>query len=325
MYKNIIKVFILFFLSFAIFMPIEAEARAFPNPQGYVTDETNTLSSEQEQNLESKLQNFENSTTNEIAILMISSLEGENLEDYANRLFENWGIGQKDKDNGILILVAKEERKIRIEVGYGLEGSVNDAYAGDIIREKMSPEFKQNNFYQGLDNATNALIKRIDANYASENNIQSEDSFSEPEWMKIVFSNVFGNLFICLALLLSFVLPYMGAFLARSKSWWLGGIIGLVSGIIIAGILSLFFAGIIAFFCVLPFILGIWGLLLDYRLSKNFQKLEKQGKPTDFWSTVGGIYTGSNGWSMGRSGSGSSGGGSFGGGSSGGGGASGGW
>lgn len=290
-------------------------AQSYPSPQGYVLDQTNTLSTEQEQNLENILKNFEDKTTNEIAIAILPSLNGESLEDYANKLFENWGIGQKDKDNGILILIIKDERKVRIEVGYGLEGSVNDAFAGDVIRQQITPNFKEEKYYEGLLSATSALITRIDENYSYENdlkkNIATENPFS---WIGQNFESFFFFFFYCAA----FIIPIIGSILGRSKSWWLGGILGLITGIIIAVIAQFTVSSNFLAFAICPLPLMFLGLLLDYILSKNYKKHNNSG-----WNNSNnGFFIGGTDWSSGSS---SSSGGSFGGGSSGGGGASGGW
>src|SRR5690348_9508325 len=101
-------------------------ASSHSKPQGYVSDFAHVLSSDTRQALEAKLSNFERATTNEIAVVTVPSLEGDTEEDYAVRLFKEWGIGKKGKDNGVLILIAPHERRARIEVGYGLEEVLPD-------------------------------------------------------------------------------------------------------------------------------------------------------------------------------------------------------
>src|SRR6185295_16176706 len=109
------------------------------------------------QSLEQQLSEFEHSTSNEIAVVTVPSLEGDTIEDYAVRLFKEWGIGKKGKDNGILILVAPNERKVRMEVGYGLEPQLTDGMAGQIIRENMTPYFRQAQYGQGIIAAIEAI------------------------------------------------------------------------------------------------------------------------------------------------------------------------
>ncbi|OCG00273.1 TPM domain-containing protein [Gilliamella sp. wkB112] len=128
-----------------------------------VVDTTNTLTSTQVLNLELSLIEFEKPRTDgaQIIVLMIAKLENETIEQYAERVFRTWEIGRKGLDNGILLLIAKDDRRMRIEVGYGLEGTITDLLASRIIREQLTPQFKQNNYYQGINNAIIALKKAL--------------------------------------------------------------------------------------------------------------------------------------------------------------------
>lgn len=129
----------------------------YPSPQGYVTDAANILDAQSRQQLESQLSSFEQTTSIEIAAVTVPSLEGETIETYANALFTQWRIGKKGKDNGILILVAPNEHKTRIEVGYGLEDKLPDGLCGQIIRDQMLPAFRQGNYAVGLSQALDAI------------------------------------------------------------------------------------------------------------------------------------------------------------------------
>jgi len=119
-------------------------------PSGWVNDYASILSREEKNKIQSLISEFERKTGNEIVVVVIKSLEGNNLEDFTNRLFEKWGIGKKSIDNGIMVLITMDERKIRIEVGYGLEPIINDGVAGEIIREKIVPFFRQNLYASGI-------------------------------------------------------------------------------------------------------------------------------------------------------------------------------
>lgn len=134
-------------------------------PEGRITDRTGTLTRDQIAALERKLAAFERETTNQIAVLLIPSLEGDSLEDYSIRLAEKWRIGQKGRDNGVILLIVKNDRKLRIEVGYGLEGALPDALAGTIIRNEISPRFREGQFYQGIDAGVNAVIAATKGEY----------------------------------------------------------------------------------------------------------------------------------------------------------------
>jgi uncharacterized protein len=130
----------------------------FPKAQGYVTDEANILDPSKRQTLENQLAAFEQSTTNEIAVATVPSLEGETVDQYTVELFKAWGIGKKGKDNGVLILVAPNERKARIEVGYGLEGQLPDGLCGQIIRDQIVPAFREGNYGVGISDAVDAVL-----------------------------------------------------------------------------------------------------------------------------------------------------------------------
>jgi uncharacterized protein len=132
-----------------ILIPV-ANAIEYPSPVGYVNDFANILSPSDIARLNSELTAIEKNTTVEIAIVTVDSLQGMSVEEYAVKLFEKWGIGKKGKDNGLLILVAKNEREYRIETGYGLEGTINAARAGRIGREILEPNFKKGEYGEGL-------------------------------------------------------------------------------------------------------------------------------------------------------------------------------
>lgn len=269
-------------------------ASEFPQPTGFVNDFAAMLSSSFRQSLEQDLVNFEKETTTEIVVVTINSLEGGSIEDYAVRLFEDWKIGKKEKDNGILILIAKEEREIRIEVGYGLEPIITDGRAGRIIREQMRPAFRKGDYNGGVKAAVEQIKK-----YIRSGQPPSGIEKAQEEARNILPLLIFAF----------FIFIYLASFLGRTKEIWPGGVIGGIFGAVL-GII----AGTILAFITLTIFIALFGLLLDWILSKNYQKLKKTGRPTGFLGSWGGFSSG-----------GSRGFGGFGGGSSGGGGASGGW
>lgn len=129
-----------------------------PPLTGRIVDEASLLTPEQRAELERKLEKIERTTSIQIVIVTIPSLDGEPIEDYSVRLAQQWRIGQKGLDNGVVILVAKAERKVRLEVGYGLESVIPDGLAGRIIREQITPRFRQNDYYGGLNAAVDAIL-----------------------------------------------------------------------------------------------------------------------------------------------------------------------
>lgn len=141
-----------------------------PNPPRLVNDLAGVLSKEQVAILEEKLVALDDSTSNQIAVVILKTLEGYEVQEYANKLFRSWGIGNKKTNNGVLILASIEDRKVWIEVGYGLEGAIPDITASSIYRNEIVPEFKQQNYFRGIDNAINALSKAAVGEYKTKRN-----------------------------------------------------------------------------------------------------------------------------------------------------------
>ncbi|MBI2266324.1 MAG: TPM domain-containing protein [Armatimonadetes bacterium] len=127
-------------------------------PMARVNDFTGTLSPDTRSELEEKLAQFERKTSTQVVVAIVPTLEGLPVEDYSIRLAEKWKVGQAGKGNGVILLVAKAERKVRIEVGYGLEGVLPDSVAGRIIREKIAPSFKEGNYDKGISDGVGAII-----------------------------------------------------------------------------------------------------------------------------------------------------------------------
>jgi len=121
-----------------------------PSPTGYVNDFANVLSADEKVQIERLLDEIEKNTTVEISVVTVQTLDGDSIEDFALRLFEEWGIGKKEKDNGLLLLIAIQERKYRFEVGYGLEGTIPDSVAGRIGRDALVPYFKEGKYGEGI-------------------------------------------------------------------------------------------------------------------------------------------------------------------------------
>jgi len=130
-------------------------------PQGYVNDFAGVLNPSERSTLENVLRDLEQRTGSEVAVVTVQSLEGGEIDDFTNRLFEKWRIGKKGKDNGVLVLAAIQDRKARVEVGYGLESIIPDAEAGRILREQMFPRFKQGQYGDGLRAAVQQVANLI--------------------------------------------------------------------------------------------------------------------------------------------------------------------
>ncbi len=201
---------------------------SLPRPSGYVSDFSGIISAQYKTMLESFISKIERKTTAEIAVVTVKSLDGEPIENYAVRLFERWGIGKKGKDNGILILVAPRERKLRIEVGYGLEGAIPDGLAGEIRDQYLLPYFKIGNYGEGIWNATVAIAAIIGKEYNVD--LLSSEGLDESLYQVRTTSpaaRLLGNILYLLILILIFggrfwFFPLFFG-LSRRRGYWSGG------------------------------------------------------------------------------------------------------
>ena len=262
-----------------------------------VTDLTQTLAPAETAALEAKLADWEARTSNQLAVLVVPTTQPEPIESYALRVAEKWKIGRKSQDNGALFLIAKSDRKMRIEVGYGLEGTLTDVTARRIIAENVAPAFRENRFAAGI----NAGVDRIIA-------VVAEGKPLPPPKTESGRRPGGGFSFDTLLLILFVVVPVVGGVLRRIFGRLLGstvgaGIVGTAAWLFVGSLAMAILAGIVAFVVMIFF--GLSGGM---------------GRGGGGWTSTGG------GWG-GGSGGGSSGGGGFsgGGGSFGGGGASGNW
>lgn len=260
-------------------------------PSGFVNDFANVLTSEQKTRLESVLDSFQKETSNEISIVTIPTLNDEPIEDYANTLFREWGIGSKANNNGVLILAAINDRKLRIEVGYGLEGALPDILTKQIQEQQIIPLFKAGDYAGGLEKGVIAIMQATEGEYIAE---KTEQKKSVP--LELIFWLFFFGAQIIFAIL------------APTKSWWLGGVIGGIGG----GIVGYLFGTLL--FGIIGGLAGVGlGLLVDYLVSKNYKGSGNRSDGPWFFGGGGGSSFGGGGF------------GGFGGGSSGGGGSSSSW
>lgn len=189
------KLFI--FSAFVLF-----SAFTYPDYTGYVNDYAGFLSTETKEKINSLLTEVEKKTSAEIAILTVPDLSSDTIENYAVKVFEQWKIGKKGKDNGILFVIAKEEREVRIEVGYGLESVITDGRAGDIIRKIIIPNFKEGNYEKGIVDAvlivSNDVSQFYNIKIDSISSEQINEIQSRPKWRWIY--NLFYLLLIILVI-----------------------------------------------------------------------------------------------------------------------------
>ncbi len=152
------KKFLFIFFVFATQFVAAQTIQPRPNPPVAVNDFGNMLAPFQVQALEQKVRAYNDSTSSAIVIITVPDLQGYDISELSLKYLRGWGIGTKEKNNGVLILVSKADRKARIETGFGMEGVLPDATSKDIIEERMIPAFKENDYYRGFDNAVDAII-----------------------------------------------------------------------------------------------------------------------------------------------------------------------
>lgn len=158
--RAVLSAFLLLLLMFA------ASAAELPALTGRVVDDAGMIDPETKAALVQKLEDFEKKSSDQIVVATVPSLDGEAIEPYANRLFRAWKLGQAGEDNGILLLVARDDRKMRIEVGYGLEGTLTDLHSKLIIENTMVPAFRAGDFSSGISGAVDDIIMVLEGNGA---------------------------------------------------------------------------------------------------------------------------------------------------------------
>jgi uncharacterized protein len=136
-----------------------------PNPPRLFNDNAGVVAKYDADDLERKLVAFDDSTSNQIAVVIVKTLNDEPIEDVAVNTYRDWGLGTKKNNNGVLLIVAIDDRKVRIEVGYGLEGAIPDITANDIIENDLKPAFRQNNYYSGINKAVDDISKAAAGEY----------------------------------------------------------------------------------------------------------------------------------------------------------------
>jgi len=212
-----------------------------PDLRSRVTDLTNTLSPSQTQQLEQKLAGLESEKGSQLVILIIPTTQPESIEQYAYRVAEQWKIGRKNTDDGVLLLVAKKDRKLRIEVGYGLEGAIPDAIAKRVIAETITPYFKIDDFFGGISAGADQLTKLIQG--------ESLPPPSQQNWEPVGVQDL---LFFLIFIL--FFAPALRSLFGRLiGSGVAGGIAGFLTWSITTALLGSVLAGVAIFLLALLF------------------------------------------------------------------------
>ena len=211
-----------------------------PFLSGHVNDVAGILSASTRSELESVLKAHEDSSSNQVVVLTVPSLEGESLEEYSLKVAETWKLGQKGKDNGVLLLVSRGERKVRIEVGRGLEGDLTDLTCGLIIRHEIVPRFRDGDYDAGVRDGVFAILAAIRGSYAADEGSTAAD-IGARIFAGLIFLVVVG-IFTFIAMisqgfmswfLYVFLLPFWGAFPSA--------ILGLAPGLTLFGMYAIGF------------------------------------------------------------------------------------
>lgn len=167
--KKILSIFILLFVSFVSFgqNSFDPDQLLKQKPTTLVNDFTNTLTADQKQALETKLVAFDDTSSTQIAVVIIPTLSGKDVADYNIELGRAWGVGGKQNNNGIILLIAKNDRKLNIATGYGLEGALPDLTSKQIIEQIIVPNFKGDDYYRGIEEGTDAIIQAVKGEYTA--------------------------------------------------------------------------------------------------------------------------------------------------------------
>lgn len=194
-------------LLFLVFFPLNVFALVRPTSSFYVNDYANVLSSDTKNYIVKMSSSLDSKTKAQIVVVTVNDLEGSDIETYATDLFRSFGIGDKKENNGILILLSKEDRKVKIEVGYGLEGDIPDGKAGRILDNYMVSYLKENNYDEGIKNGYNKILEILCTKY----NVTLDGQETPTEEKVNPFETVISILFFLF--LLYFMMRFPGF-------WW---------------------------------------------------------------------------------------------------------
>lgn len=185
--RSVLRVLLFLMVALILFVPLNGHtAIQVPALSGRVNDYGSMISAPVKAELEAKLQQFEAAESTQIVILTIPSLQGDPIENFSIRAVEAWKIGQKDTDNGVLLIVSRDDRKVRIEVGYGLEGRLTDLLAGRIINDEIVPAFKSRQYDAGFTRGVDAIIAAVHGEYKAKP-VKKGDKTSFPLLFSILF------------------------------------------------------------------------------------------------------------------------------------------
>jgi uncharacterized protein len=197
------------------FLATPAAALSFPpHPQGPIYDEADLLPPDREAALDQRLRAFDQQTGDAVIVATVNSLQGDTIEDYAAKLYASWGIGGAERDTGVLLLVAPNERKMRIEVGYGLTPYITDILSGRIIRDDITPKFKQGDMAGGIEAGVDAMLTQLSKSPADAKAIAEAAAAAEKNR---AHSGGGPAIFFFFMFLFFFVFPFIGAMSRRGR------------------------------------------------------------------------------------------------------------
>lgn len=226
-------------------LPWTAQAEVgIPALEHRVTDLTGTLTAEQQAGIESRLAAFEQQKGSQVAVLIVPSTQPEVIEQYSIRVVEQWKLGRKGVDDGVLLLVAKNDRRMRIEVGYGLEGVLPDAIAKRIIAETITPHFKQGDFYGGISAGVDSILGVIQGEPLPAPKPSSSSGANSGNFL----AHHFMMIFIVAMIAGSILRAVLGGFVGGLAT---GGLVGFIVWTLGAGLIFALVLAVIAFFLTL--------------------------------------------------------------------------
>ena len=221
---------ILFLLSVTVFTPLRSEEAHYPESVGYVNDYAEVISPDYESRLTQLITEVEEKTTAEIAIATVRSARPQQIDMYAVELFTRWGVGKQGKDNGVLIVMALEERQVWIEVGYGLEAALPYGFCGEVYRRVLVPHFRRSEYEEGLFLAASAISKRLGEEYGVEISAGGAvPELSSRRWPARLLSIVWVLIFLSMMLLVFRRMGLLGLLLfgtVHRRGYWTGGTFG---------------------------------------------------------------------------------------------------
>lgn len=246
--KSSLKSIALFFFAVALMLPCQSQSfQEVPKLEGRVTDLANLLTESEESFLKNQLKELEDTKGSQLAILTVYSTEPETIEQFSIRVVDQWKLGRSDVDDGILLIIAKNDRKLRIEVGYGLEGAIPDVYAKRIINNVIVPHFRDGDYYLGVEEGIEAIISLIEGEELPE--VTNTDTIRSEY-------KVLGFVFFIVIVVLIFLVVIAKVSLAKKYGNFKSNLFIVSIVFVVVWIIDTFFSGVLASIFALAFLNG---------------------------------------------------------------------